>query len=362
MHIARTIASRITATQPLMSPADLRAEIPLPASVADRVEHARHTIARVLRGEEDRLVVVAGPCSVHDPVAALAYAEKLAAVAARFAGSLQIVMRVYVEKPRTRLGWKGLVSDPLLDGSEDLPAGLRAARRTMIDVLGTGLPVGCEFLDPAVARYLSDVVSWGSVGARTVQSQPHRQLTSGLPMPVGFKNSTGGNVADSIDAIVAAGRGHAFPGLSDDGRGAVLRTAGNPDCHVVLRGGSDGPNYDPVHVARAVHQLRAADLPPALFVDASHGNCGKDHERQSKVVEDLALRIADGENGIAGVMIESFLAEGRQDLSPGQNHRLTFGQSVTDACVGWERTEHLIELLADAVSTRRSAYDLAMAG
>ncbi|MEU6023265.1 3-deoxy-7-phosphoheptulonate synthase [Micromonospora sp. NPDC048871] len=362
MHTAQSTTSRISATEPLMSPAGLRADIPLPALLADRVEHARHSIGRILHGDDDRLVVVAGPCSIHDPRAALTYAEKLAAVAERVSGSLQIVMRVYVEKPRTRLGWKGLVSDPLLDDSDDLATGLRVARRTMVDVLGVGLPVGCEFLDPTVGRYLSDLVSWGSIGARTVQSQPHRQLTSGLPMPVGFKNSTCGNVEDSIDAIVTAGRGHVYPGLTDDGHGAVMRTSGNPDCHVVLRGGADGPNFSPQHVSQTLDRLRAADLSRGLFIDASHGNCGKDHVRQPKVVEDLALRIADGERGIAGVMIESFLTEGRQNLVPGQSHRLIYGQSVTDSCVGWERTEHLIDLLADAVSTRRSAYGLAMAG
>jgi 3-deoxy-7-phosphoheptulonate synthase len=362
MHTARTSASRVTAIQPLTSPADLRAEIPLPAVDADAVEQARYGISRVLRGDDDRLVVVAGPCSIHDPAAALVYAERLAALSRRLADSLLIVMRVYVEKPRTRLGWKGLISDPLLNGSDDLAAGLRMARRTMIDVLGTGLPVACEFLDPTVARYLSDLVSWGSIGARTVQSQTHRQLTSGLPMPVGIKNSTGGNVGDAIDAIVAAGRGHVFPGVTDDGVNAVLGTTGNPDCHVVLRGGSNGPNYGPVPVAQALNQLRTADRSPSLFIDASHGNCEKDHSRQPKVIEDLALRIADGEHGIAGLMIESFLTEGKQDLVLGQTDRLRYGQSVTDGCIGWEQTERLIELLADAVSTRRSAYDLAMAG
>lgn len=362
MHTARTPTSRLTAIKPLVSPAGLRDEIPLPAAGVDAVEHSRHQITRILRGDDDRLVVVAGPCSIHDPAAALAYAERLAEVSHRVSDSLLVIMRVYVEKPRTRLGWKGLVSDPDLDGSDDLANGLRVARRTMIDVLGTGLRVGCEFLDPTVARYLSDLVSWGSIGARTAQSQTHRQLTSGLPMPVGIKNSTSGDVGHAIDAIVAAGRGHVFPGLADDGRNAVVSTSGNPDCHIVLRGGGTGPNYGPLPVAQALHQLRAADRTPSLFIDASHGNCERDHERQPKVVEDLALRIADGEHGIAGLMIESFLTGGRQDLVLGRADRLRYGQSITDACVDWEQTERLIMLLADAVGTRRSAYDLAMAG
>lgn len=362
MQPALASASRATTYRHLTSPAALREEIPLSTVAADTVQQARQGVEKVLRGEDDRLVVIAGPCSIHDPVAALAYAERLAALSHQVADSLLVVMRVYVEKPRTRLGWKGLVNDPLLNGSHDIEAGLRVARRTMIDVLGTGLPVGCEFLDPTVARYLSDAVSWGSIGARTVQSQIHRQLTSGLPMPVGIKNSTNGGVEDAVDAIVAAGRGHVFPGITDGGHNAILSTTGNPACHLVLRGGSDAPNYGPMHVALARGQLHAAGLTTNLFIDASHGNSGKDHERQTYVVEDVAARVAGSEHGIAGLMLESFLTPGRQDLVLGSSDQLRYGQSITDACVGWEQTVRLITLLADSLRARRSAHDLAMAG
>nr|WAP33723.1 MichG [Micromonospora sp. SCSIO 07395] len=362
MHTVRAATPRTTAYRHLSPPTALRAEIPLPTAAAETVATAREGISEILAGEDDRLVVVAGPCSIHDPEAALAYAEKLAALSRQVEDSVLVVMRTYVEKPRTRLGWKGLISDPLLNGSHDIEAGLRVARRTMIDVLGTGLPVGCEFLDPMVARYLSDLVAWGSIGARTVQSQIHRQLTSGLPMPVGIKNATGGGIEDAVDAIVAAGKGHVFPGISDEGVAAVLSTAGNPNCHLVLRGGADAPNYGPLHVSRALAQLTEARQHPSLFIDASHGNSGKDHRRQPRVVEEIAARIAEGEQGIAGVMIESFLAPGRQDLVLGRSDQLRYGQSITDACVGWEQTEELVTLLADTLRARRSAADLAMAG
>jgi 3-deoxy-7-phosphoheptulonate synthase len=267
-----------------------------------------------------------------------------------------VIMRVYVEKPRTRLGWKGLLNDPHLDGSDDVNSGLRLTRGLMTQIAAGGLPIGCEFLDPIVPTYLSDVVAWGCVGARTVQSQTHRQFASGLPMPIGFKNATGGEVADAVDAIVAASRPHTFPSIDDDGRAALVTTTGNPDGHVVLRGGATGPNYGPIDVAKSLHLLGQAGLNRSLVIDASHGNSGKDHRRQPLVVANLAQRLGRGEAGIAGIMLESFLAEGAQKLVLGKSEQLAYGQSVTDACVDWSGTTRLVEQLAEAVGTRRAAY------
>ncbi len=354
MPLVGTADQRLTSIGLLPTPARLRQEIALTENARHTVRQAREGITDVLGGADDRLVVVAGPCSVHDPAAALSYAGRLAGLADRFADDVLIVMRVYVEKPRTRLGWKGMVSDPRLDGSDDLGGGLRMSRQLMVDIADRGVPVACEFLDPVPHRYLSDAVSWSSIGARTVQSPVHRQLASGLHSPVGLKNATSGQVEDAIDAILTAAHGHVFPGITEDGQAAVVSTAGNPDCHLVLRGGSTGPNYGPKHVGRALDLLAAAGLPPRLFIDASHGNCGKDHRRQPQVVADVAAQISGGQHGIAGVMLESFLTAGRQDLVLGRADRLTFGQSVTDACIGWDETAQLVEQLATA-SFRRSA-------
>jgi 3-deoxy-7-phosphoheptulonate synthase len=362
MHSVRTSRSRFTANRWLLPPRTLRSEIPLEPAAQRTVTRGRLEIARILAGEDDRVVLVVGPCSVHDPSAALTYAERLADLAREVADSLVVVMRVYVEKPRTRLGWKGLINDPRLDGSYDLNNGLRLARGLMVQILQTGLPIACEFLDPVIPAYTADAVSWGAIGARTVQSQIHRQLTSGLEMPVGIKNTTTGRVEDAIDAIVASSRGHVFPGIDDDGRAAVVTTTGNPDCHVVLRGGSSAPNYGPSDVARALELLAAAALPARLFIDASHGNSGKDHERQAKVVAEVAHRIAAGEPGIAGMMIESFLAAGRQDLDLGRTDRLTFGKSITDACVDWDETVRMARCLAAAVTARRPSHRQVLAG
>ncbi|MBF8191545.1 3-deoxy-7-phosphoheptulonate synthase [Nonomuraea sp. K274] len=353
MRTLRAVNPRIQVVEPLPSPARLRAEIPLSRGAQDLVLGARRDIVQSLKGNDDRLVVVVGPCSIHDPAAALTYAERLSELAREVSGELLIVMRVYVEKPRTRLGWKGLVSDPGLDGTHDLAGGLRLARGLMAEIAGRGLPIACEFLDPVVPAYLSDLVSWAAIGARTVESQIHRQLTSGLDMPVGLKNGTAGDVEHAIDAIVAAAGGHVFPAVDDDGIAAIVATTGNPDGHIVLRGGAKGPNHGPADVARALDQLGSAGLRRSLFIDASHGNSGKDHERQPVVVGEIAGRLAQGERGIAGVMIESFLAAGRQDLVLGRTDDLTFGQSVTDACVGWGRTIQMIEDLAQAVTARR---------
>ncbi|GAB1645434.1 3-deoxy-7-phosphoheptulonate synthase [Krasilnikovia sp. MM14-A1259] len=361
MHLLADTVPRFAAVDLLPTPAQLRDEIPLPLRAGNAVHQARDAITRVLHGTDDRLVVVAGPCSVHDPAAALSYAERLLALADRTADDVIVVMRVYVEKPRTRLGWKGLVSDPDLNGSDDLGGGLRLSRRLMVEIANAGLPVACEFLDPVPHRYLSDAVSWSCIGARTVQSPVHRQFASGLHMPVGIKNATNGGVEDAVDAIVTASRGHVFPGITEDGQAAVVATTGNPDCHVVLRGGSDGPNYTSAHVARALGLLGAAGLPPRVFIDASHGNSGKDHRRQAAVVADIAGQVEDGQHGIAGVMLESFIVPGRQELVLGEAHRLTFGQSVTDACVGWRETVRMVEQLARAAAARRPVHRSALA-
>jgi 3-deoxy-7-phosphoheptulonate synthase len=353
---------RVTTVEPITPPALLREEVSLPRSALDTVLQARRGIARVLRGEDDRMIVVAGPCSVHDPDAALAYGEQLSVLAGKVSDSLLVIMRVYLEKPRTRLGWKGLINDPHLDGSQDINNGLRLARELMVKILDVGVPIGCEFLDPVIAQYIYDAVSWGSIGARTVQSQVHRQLASGLSMPIGIKNSTSGEVQDAIDAVITASRPHVFPSVDDDGVAVVTATSGNPDCHVVLRGSNSAPNYGAAHVARALDLLQFAGLSPSLFIDASHGNSGKDHKRQPLVVADVARRIALGERGIAGVMLESFLVAGRQELILGQPERLVYGQSVTDSCVDWCQTVSMVEQLAEAVDARRFLRSMSIAG
>jgi 3-deoxy-7-phosphoheptulonate synthase len=344
---------RIVSTRPLMSPEDLRADAPLTEKGQGVVVHSRRALSRILDGEDDRLLVVVGPCSVHDPAAATDYAERLAEVAAAVSRELLVVMRVYFEKPRTTTGWKGLINDPDLDGRFQVDQGLHTARALLLKIVETGLPVGCEFLDPIIPQYLSDAVTWGAIGARTAESQIHRQLASGLSMPVGIKNSTAGDVQAAVDAIVAAASSQVFIGITDDGRPAILTTAGNPDCHVVLRGSAAGPNYDVHSVADALDLLSLSGRPRRLVVDASHGNSTKDHVRQLEVVGDLATRIGGGEPGIVGVMLESFLVAGRQALHLGRSADLTYGQSVTDACIGWDDTVVALHGLASAVSTRR---------
>ena len=343
LHIARF--------QPLIAPNELLAELPLGESRAATVRSSRDAVRRVLAGDDDRLLVVVGPCSVHDPDAAVEYAVRLAKTAAELADELCVVMRVYFEKPRTTIGWKGLINDPGLDGSHDVHRGLRTARRLLLDVLDLGLPVGCEFLDPNSPQYIADAVSWGAIGARTTESQVHRQLASGLSMPVGFKNGTNGSVKVAVEACRAAHGSHVFFGLDASGRASVVTTTGNPDVHVILRGGSDGPNYQPEHVAAALAAVRQAGMPATVMIDASHGNSRKDHGRQVEVARDIAAQIGDGQRGIAGVMIESFLVPGRQDLAgPGP---LTYGQSITDSCMGWDVTADALAELARAVRDRR---------
>jgi 3-deoxy-7-phosphoheptulonate synthase len=341
----------IAGFQPLIAPNELLAELPLGESRAATVRSSRDAVRRVLAGDDDRLLVVVGPCSVHDPDAAVDYAVRLAKTAAELADELCVVMRVYFEKPRTTVGWKGLINDPGLDGSHDVHRGLRTARRLLLDVLDLGLPVGCEFLDPNSPQYIADAVSWGAIGARTTESQVHRQLASGLSMPVGFKNGTNGSVKVAVEACRAAHGSHVFFGLDASGRASVVTTTGNPDVHVILRGGSDGPNYQPEHVAAALAAVRQAGMPATVMIDASHGNSRKDHGRQAEVARDIAAQIGDGQRGIAGVMIESFLVPGRQDLAgPGP---LAYGQSITDSCLGWDVTADVLADLARAVRDRR---------
>ena len=322
------------------------------AAVAKTVAEGRAATVDILDGRDDRLLVVVGPCSVHDPEAAVDYAIRLAEKAGALRDRLHVVMRVYFEKPRTTLGWKGLINDPGLDGSYAVNQGLRLARKLLLDISALGLPVGCEFLDPITPQFIADTVSWGSIGARTAASQVHRQLCSALSMPVGIKNSTEGDVQVAVDATRAAAASHVFPGINADGLAALVTTAGNPDCHVILRGHAGGPNYDAATVTDTLARLRRGGLPERVIIDASHGNSGKDHVRQGEVVRELAARIGAGERGIAGVMLESFLEAGRQDLVLGRAAELTYGQSITDACLDWATTADLLDELAGAVARR----------
>jgi len=342
---------RIKDLRPLLPPAILMEEIPASERACATVATARSEGGKVLRAESDRLLVVVGPCSIHDPTAGLDYARRLAAVAQRFAGELLIVMRVYFEKPRTTIGWKGLINDPHLDDSYAINHGLRLARRFLLDVTELGLPAGTEFLDPITPQFIADLVAWGAIGARTSESQVHRELSSGLSMPVGFKNGTDGTVQVAIDGVRSSAHPHHFLSVTKQGVAAIVSTRGNPDCHVILRGGSNGANYDPQSVAVAVEHLAKAGLQPHVMVDCSHANSDKNHERQPAVVSAVAEQVASGSRAICGLMMESFLIGGRQDHQRGV--QLTYGQSITDKCMSWEHTEPLFEVLANAVKARR---------
>jgi 3-deoxy-7-phosphoheptulonate synthase len=357
MHVSTQLDQvrdrRIEQVVPLVPPALLLHELPLGPEQAEVVLQGRSEVAGILDQTDDRLLVVVGPCSVHDVDAALEYARRLSAAAVELREDLCIAMRVYFEKPRTTTGWKGLINDPHLDGTGDVNTGLRTARKLLLEVLGLGLPVGCEFLDPITPQYISDTVSWGAIGARTTESQIHRQLASGLSMPVGFKNRTDGNIGVAVDAVRAASVPHAFAGIAMSGTPAIHHTSGNRDCHIILRGGRDAPNYASAPVDGALAKLRAAGLPERVVVDASHDNSGKDHDRQPAVVADLAEQLTAGSTAIVGVMLESFLVAGRQDL--GSEDGLVYGQSITDACMAWDTTVHALGQVAAAVRTRRSA-------
>ncbi len=337
----------------LISPAQILEELPLSAEQEERVLSHRAEVARILDREDDRLLVVVGPCSVHDVEAALDYAQRLSARAGELSDDLCVAMRVYFEKPRTTIGWKGLINDPHLDNSGDVNVGLQMARGLLREVLDLGLPIGCEFLDPITPQYIADVVSWGAIGARTTESQIHRQLASGLSMPVGFKNATDGTVKIAVDAVRAAAAKHAFAGIETSGTPAIFHTNGNADCHVILRGGRGAPNYDAEGITGALTELQAAGLPQRLIVDASHENSGKDHQRQPQVAAAIADQVAAGNGAIVGVMLESFLVAGRQEFEPGAD--MVYGQSITDACMDWETTVLALDRLAAAVRKRREA-------
>lgn len=341
---------RIQEIKELTPPAHLLREFPASERASETVFAARTAIHAILTKKDDRVLVVVGPCSIHDPEAAREYAQKLAQQRQRLKSTLEVVMRVYFEKPRTSVGWKGLINDPDLDGSFQINKGLRTARELLLDINETGLPAGTEFLDMITPQYFADLISWGAIGARTTESQVHRELASGLSCAVGFKNGTDGNVRIACDAINAASRPHHFLSVTKGGHSAIVATRGNEDCHVILRGGAS-PNYERAEVDAACATAASAGVECRLMVDASHGNSGKDFRRQCVVVNDVARQIAGGERRIFGMMIESNLAEGRQAL--GNGRELNYGQSVTDACLGWEDTIVLLDSLAEAVDRRR---------
>ncbi len=342
---------RIENIVPLPPPEHLIRFFPIQHTpVETLIADARRNVREILHGRADRLIVIVGPCSIHDPAAAVVYAQRLRAERERHAGELEVVMRVYFEKPRTTVGWKGLINDPYMNGSFRINEGLRIARDLLVRVNQAGVPAGCEFLDVISPQYIGDLVSWGAIGARTTESQVHRELASGLSAAVGFKNGTDGNIKIAVDAILAARQKHHFLSVHKSGQVAIVETRGNDDCHIILRGGKS-PNYDAASVQAACQVLAKAKLPERLMVDFSHANSAKDYKRQMNVGNDIAGQIAAGERRIVGVMAESNLVEGRQDHVPGKP--LVFGQSVTDACLGWDDTTRLLGLLAGAVQARR---------
>ena len=343
---------RIVDVREVVPYAELQAQYPITERAAQTTHETRQAIHRLLRGEDDRLLVIVGPCSIHDPQAALEYAQRLKAVRDRLATELLVVMRVYFEKPRTTVGWKGLINDPDLDGSFLINKGLRLARKLLLDINDFGVPAATEYLDLMSPQYVSDLISWGAIGARTTESQVHRELASGLSCAVGFKNGTDGSLRVAIDAIRSASQPHSFLSLTKSGRSAIFSTAGNEDCHIILRGGKR-PNYEAGDVEEAAVQLEQAGLPARLMIDFSHGNSSKEFSRQLVVGESVAAQIAAGDARIMGVMIESHLEEGRQDRVPGTP--LEYGKSITDACLGWQETVPLLDKLAAAVRRRRGA-------
>ncbi len=318
------------------------------------IEGTRRSIHNIMAGKDDRLLVIMGPCSIHDPAAALEYARRLKVEREKYAGTLEIVMRVYFEKPRTTVGWKGLINDPYLDESFRIDEGLRIARQLLIDINRMGLPAGSEFLDVISPQYIGDLIAWGAIGARTTESQVHRELASGLSAPIGFKNGTDGNIRIATDAIQAAARGHHFLSVHKNGQVAIVQTNGNPDCHVILRGGK-APNYDATSVEAACKDLQAAKLPPTLMVDCSHANSSKQHQKQIDVAKEVAAQIAGGSNRVFGVMVESHLQAGAQKFTPGKDELsgLEYGKSITDACLGWEDSMQVLDTLSQAVKRRR---------
>ena len=344
---------RITLVRPLLPPAILLEEIPITERASEVVANTRQTVADALGGVDDRLVVVVGPCSIHDPDAARDYAKRLLPLKVRYEGHLTILMRCYFEKPRTSVGWKGLINDPDLDESFRINKGLRLARQLLLDLNEMGLPTASEFLDTQIPQHIADLTSWVAIGARTTESQVHRELASGLSMPVGFKNGTDGTVQTAVDAVLSARSPHLFPSVTKQGVSAIFQTSGNDTCHVILRGGSStGPNYDAAHVADACTRLKKYELREAVMIDCSHGNSRKDHRRQAEVAAAVSDQVAGGSHRIFGAMLESHLVEGRQDYAPGKT--ATYGQSITDACLSFEHTEPILEQLAKAQQTRRT--------
>ncbi len=347
---------RIREIKELSPPAHVMREFPCSPAISHTVYGARQSVHKMLTGEDDRLVVVIGPCSIHNPEAAIDYARRLQKERERLGEDLEIIMRVYFEKPRTTVGWKGLINDPGLDGSFNINHGLRTARELLINVNELGLPAGCEYLDMITPQYIADLVSWGAIGARTTESQVHRELASGLSCPVGFKNGTGGTIRIAIDAIKAASQPHHFLSVTKGGHSAIVSTRGNNDCHIILRGGTE-PNYSATHVQDTAQGLENAGLEPRIMIDVSHANSSKDYRRQPEVTNDIADQIEQGDSRIFGVMIESNLVGGRQDLTPGKP--LVYGQSITDGCVDWDTSVQMLERLAKAVRTRRQRAEQA---
>jgi 3-deoxy-7-phosphoheptulonate synthase len=352
MH--RTDNLHIVSNKPLRAPSAIKAELPLSERAAGLVAATRERIRDMVTGRNSRLLAVVGPCSIHDPVAALEYARLLLPLRERLKDRVEIVMRVYFEKPRTTVGWKGLINDPHLDGSYDINTGLTIARKLLLDLAALGLPAATEMLDPITPQYLTDVVAWTAIGARTTESQTHREMASGLSMPVGFKNGTDGSLGVAINAMLAASHAHHFLGIDPHGHASIVTTTGNPDCHLVLRGGRQGPNYDAAAVAKAASELAKAGVATRVMVDCSHDNAQKDYRRQAEVCGVVAEQVAKGVEQVMGVMIESNLVAGRQDLSADRS-RLLHGQSITDACVDFPATESMLTTLAASVASGRHA-------
>ncbi len=353
---SQTDDERIVDVTPLPPPEHLIRFFPIRGTAVEGlVSGTRQKIRDILHGRDDRLLVVIGPCSIHDPAAALDYARRLLPLREKHADTLEIVMRVYFEKPRTTVGWKGLINDPYLDGSFRIDEGLRIARQLLVDINRLGVPAGSEFLDTISPQYIGDLISWGAIGARTTESQVHRELASGLSAPIGFKNGTDGNIKIATDAIQAAARPHHFLSVHKNGQVSIVETRGNADCHVILRGGK-APNYDAASVAAACADLGAAKLEPRLMVDCSHANSSKQHQRQIDVAQDIAAQMASGSRSIFGVMVESHLVGGAQKFNPGQDKpaALAYGQSITDACIGWDDSAAVLQTLADAVKAQRA--------
>lgn len=344
---------RITGVEEVLSPASLFKNYPLTEAAAETVYNARNASHKILHGEDDRLIVIVGPCSIHDSKAALEYAQKLAGLREELGDQLHIIMRVYFEKPRTSIGWKGLINDPDLTGKFNINEGLRVARHLLIELAEQGMPAATEFLDLISPQYIADLISWGAIGARTTESQAHRELSSGISCPIGFKNGTYGNLDIAINAIQSASHSHHFLSVTKEGHSAIFKTKGNNDCHIILRGGRR-PNYDEVSVSEAVEQLEAANLRPTLMIDFSHANSNKDFRNQPKVAKNIAIQIANGVDAISGVMIESHLFEGNQNAEKIKKEDLTYGQSITDACIGWDDTEKVLRELSEAIKARRA--------